>query len=295
MQRIENISVYTKIKNICIMNFLKGITCFILLCILILSSACSDEDDSFSAVKSKHLPITIESNGDISSTSVHYTYDTQNRLTNILKKESFYDNSMDDSEIRIEIIYDEQGKISQMVRTLDTGDVNGLIQDTVSYYYHGLSIAVNQPSGATMIEQDTKGNVVSYRYNPDTEKKSQKVYFISENYKYDGYGNIIQSRIVDQNGKIINDIAYTYDAYNGIFKDVNIPQWFLTTQIKEVLNYENNYKEKKVIGNEGENLISVASYKYNNAGYPVSESIYFKGYSLAIDIFPTHIKYKEVY
>lgn len=255
------------------------ISLFIVVC-----SACSSDDDFDS--RAKYLPAKIISEGEISSTVTTYSYDDNNRLTGVVKTDTYQEDNIR-NEISLAIIYDDFGKISSVIKKTEAGDLlfgmSTEIRDTVNFYYDGTSIHTKN----SITEINNKNRVVAHRVFD--ESGSNEISSIK--YKYDFAGNL--SEFLFSDGEVVYSYLYTYeyDDNNGIFKDVNIPQWFLITQLDEKLNFAGNSVQETFIATDKDPVTTTRTYTYNSDGYPVSESVYYAGYSLTVNVKPIKIEY----
>lgn len=278
------------IKKISAFNY---IWLMMLICMLVTLVSCNDDLQSLPENRLRHLPVKIESESKMGTLRINYIYDAEHRLIKVIKKEFLNDPFQVFNEVVISVIYDEAGEIAQMIKSFTEVESNGslvMTHDTVTYYYHGNMIAVNRKSDPCIIEQDASGKVLIYRH-ADNNSPSR---FMSRIYNYDKNGNIADILIKEESGGIVEKYTYTYDENKSIFCDVNIPQWFLVTQLQEMLNLANNCNKQERVGTDSVPNTSFIRYEYNQSGYPVSETVYREGYSLTVNLEPTTIEYLKI-
>ncbi len=144
--------------------------------------------------------------------------------------------------------------------------------DTVVFEYQGEEILVkykNKKSEKIFI--NPRREVVAYEYYSGADGELK----ITNTYQYDDKGNIM--RIVINNGidKPYIPYTYTYDNRNGIFKNVNVPQWFMVIMLDQRFNMSNNYKEYS----DYDGCKWLMEYSYNKDDYPIFRRIEDEGKS----------------
>ena len=252
---------------------------------LVLLAACSSHDEDPES-QVKYLPSKIISEGEISTTTTTYDYDNINRLVRVIKTESYTQGDVM-NEIVLDILYNDFNKISHVIKTTKVADLvlkaDTETRDTIGFRYSGNSVLTRN----SIIDTDS-GNRVT-RHITFTENPA---YVISSKiYEYDYEGKLKAVTFEDEEAGYRNQSEYDYDSGNGIFGDVNTPQWFLATQLDEKLNLIGNNIQESLTETGKDPLVTTRTYNYNDDGYPVSESVYYSGYSLTVDVKPITIEY----
>lgn len=207
--------------------------------------SCSDDNDNNANNNGNgiYLPSAIEW---ADEEGLYFTYDSNNRL--IFKVEA---EKGDDGIIypdTTKFLYDNQGRLSSTVRG----------GNTVTFAYADNKVfCVDSSNGKT--------------YSLDTLELGSKGELLREygtgrscTYEYDASGNIIKAEYNKGTSNASTEVM-TYDNKNGVFKDVNLPQWYCVYDnffpyniINNLITFkENDDKEQKSI------------IDYNEAGYPV--------------------------
>jgi len=269
------------------MNY-RNILAFILSSVLLLLTACSKDDDNYND-SNKYLPTMVVSDGEISTTIIKYNYDQKNRLIKVVKTESYSQNNIL-NEISLSIDYDQFDKISRLTKNATTsGNPNSkveIVNDTMRFTYSGTDII----SDNSVSQINSHGQLLNHRtLNQDGTKT-----LVAKFCEYDSLGNLSKYTYTEPEQSVINVFEYDYDHKNGIFRDVNTPQWFFIVFLEENLNLINNNTLQTLHPEKGETSITTRTYEYNGDGYPVSERVYYAGYSLTVDVDPIKIEYKLV-
>lgn len=240
MKKINKLYYHMKLYNILLLLMSVGM----FFCI-----SCTDENSDMNSTL-KYLPVKIEVEYEASNKHTYsYKYDKANRLVEYVETSLFGNNiGLEDMETRCRIVYNDDNNIDTLIispRLLEEyPDIDNslyeLINDTVLFEYNDREITVkyrNKKDEKILVNINRE--VISYEYysGPDAELK------ITNTYQYDNKGNI--QRIVINNGvdKPYVPYTYTYDKRNGIYKNVNIPQWFMAIMLDQRFNMSNNYKE----------------------------------------------------
>ena len=241
--------------------------------------ACSDDNPEFSK---KYLPVKIVSEGEISTTVINYSYDNNNRLTKAVKTETYtIDNSQ--NEISLEIDYNNLNKVSRLMKTVKEESADQKT-DTIDFTYSGTNIRADNYIATV----NTEGQLLTLHKFEGNENNIKTTRFC----EYDSLGNLSKSTFIEFDNPSRHISTYEYDQLNGIFKDVNIPKWFLIACLDENFNLENNSTQQTIVSADGEDFVTTRLYEYNMDGYPVSEYVYHDGYSLTVNIHPITIEYK---
>ena len=238
------------------------LSAFYVIFISFLMLSCSDDNDSDYEVfpggtSAKILPVKVT--GDKNATIIYYEYDNNNRLVTIKRE---WPRAGEGSTNTIS--YDTEGRIVKLTRTHTTPENNYIW----TYTYNGSQITAKYDKSAHsfIIEVNESGHILK---RDQLDVDGNVVY--SEYFVYDDNGNI-----KNKNTSHPNYRSYTYDDKNGIFKNVNIPQWFLATQLSELYTFDNNVVEESVKYSNGEieeRLLVDSGFKiaytYNGNDYPI--------------------------
>lgn len=246
----------------------KLLSMFCLISIAFCLVSCSDDDDIQNfpgGTKARLLPVRIST--DDGSSEYLFQYDSSNRLIKQIYnlkegKDFFYYAEM-------VIKYDAEGRIEKVTgRASNTTFIN-----TASFTYDDSHIEVTDNYFITNIETDIYNNIVSQQQTPINGEKSNvtKTY-----YDYDSQYNISAEILTD--GISETHAANKYDNRNGIFKSVNIPQWFFATRIVSPFTngiYNNPVSEvySKDIDDYKYEQKTSYEYIYNDNAYPVRAAI----------------------
>lgn len=242
-------------------NIFLFVSCILSLSFLTFSCSDDDNDGIFpGGTSAKLLPTVIK--GEKGIFESYYQYDSRNRL--ISKKDVWPRDGKRSSTY--EVSYDTEGRISKMVQTDSKYTADNRI---LTYVYDGSKVTVQSDNPAQadfIVEIDDQGKVLKFQSAPNEGSSSY-----TENYDYDTNGNI---KGIQKSGRKYR--SYRYDNKNGIFKHINMPQWFIVTQLNELYMFNNNITEEIVsdssqekaelrgIVDEGYKI----TYVYNENGYP---------------------------
>lgn len=252
----------------------------ILLSVLILAgtilSSCSDADGNHVNSSMRLLPVKISTESEASNRRTYtYKYDTSNRLIEYVETSLFGNNiGLEDMETTCKIVYNEQNNIDSLIISPhlinDFADIDNslyaLVSDTVVFEYQGEEVLVKYKNKKDeKIYINSRREVVAYEYYSGVAGKLK----ITNSYEYDDKGNIL--RIVINNGvdKPYIPYTYAYDNRNGIFKNVNVPQWFMVIMLDQRFNMSNNYKEYS----DYDGYKWLMEYGYNRDDYPIFRRI----------------------
>lgn len=235
-------------------------------------TACDDDDSLSNTNEIKLLPykITVKFENQNSSDLVElYNYDTYNRIIKqeILitekeqAKEALYINLFEYGSDGISSVYSsKKGAAAFAYKT--------------SYSYGNSIVYIKKDNGSTAatMKINDKGYILDHTANSSIGFGDNVT-----SYTYDPKGNISEIVIVTtgQNAKT-STYKYNYDDKVGIYKYVNIPQWFLVTYGDMYATTFNPFANNglKIISDDGTDLIYEAVYEYNGSGYPSVIKIY---------------------
>ncbi|HCO66249.1 MAG TPA: hypothetical protein DIT04_00575 [Dysgonomonas sp.] len=234
-------------------------------------TSCTDNDGNHVNSSVKLLPAKIQVEYELSNKYIYtYKYDSTNRLVEYVETSLFSNNiGMEDMETRCKIVYNQDNTIDSLIispRFLEEhpdidGYVYAMASDTVLFEYSEQEIIVKyRNKQEEKIRINPKQEVVAYEYYGGIDGKLK----ITNTYQYDENGNIV--RIVINNGIDSPYIPYTYnyDNCNGIFRHVNVPQWFMVIMLDQRFNMVNNFKEYSDI----DGYKWTMDYSYNKHDYP---------------------------
>jgi len=268
----------------------------VLIATLLNSCSDSDGDNIYNIPDAKLIPVRIYN--DIGTIDYKYSYDNQNRITQIDFKPGYYlaiypPESLPYSIYKI--TYDKQNRIDSLICMHYVTDALASYRaDTTTYKYNGNIIEANSKNSVSYIEIDNQEKIL--------ENKTQTLngtgsYITIHTYEYDTNNNKISFTSIESKNSYGYQYTYTYDNKNGIFKYVNMPQWFLVSQIEANAdnNIANNCITEKNIDSQGTITISY-NYSFNN--YPRSFTTNYSGFMPAnyipVQEVETKIEYKEI-
>ncbi|QIK59309.1 hypothetical protein G7050_05440 [Dysgonomonas sp. HDW5A] len=244
-------------------NFLFSLSMSLFLCLLL---SCSD-DESIS--NKQLLPSQIKLNYNLSSsspgTSVEvvdaFTYDDDNRLTNISHT---YTSTSESKSVNLKntvIKYDTDGRI---IEANITSSENSAISkvSVEKYSYDGDKIKINKDGkDFATIQLSSKNITLTYALVGESKEVVT--------YELDDRGNVIEYVFKSD---YTNKYRYTTDRKNGIFKDVNTPHWFLITQTAFSEYQLENTIKRYTSGSSDDKWIEYTynEIQYNKDLYPVS-------------------------
>lgn len=250
-------------------SYIYLISVFILgaLCSTLLFVSCNDSDDTDSAYL--YLPYELSST-DVFYYTTRYIYNN-NRPTEIHLLEKINTVTITDST-HISITYNADGNPTDMEVSagyLRQDTLGNSLFETYRYTfsYQGENVIIDRDNTPFLcIELNGKGQAVKC-----TDRQS----LTSLAYEYHENGNI--RKITDNEG---TEYTYQYDNKRGIFREVNLPQWFINAMFSvpldildlkagQFLNIRNNCTSITVNnGNEGVNNTFTYSYTYSGFRYP---------------------------
>lgn len=242
--------------------------------------SCSDPDSNQTNSSAKLLPSKISTEIEASNKRTYtYSYDSSNRLVEYVETSLFGNNvGLEDMETTCKIVYNAHNSIDSLIISpllLDGfADINNsiyaLVNDTVLFEYKGEEIIVKYKNKKDeKVYINSRHEVIAYEYYSGIEGTLK----ITNTYEYDDKGNIL--KIVIDNGidKPYIPYVYTYDNHNGIFKNVNIPQWFMVIMLDQRFNMANNYKEYS----DYDNCKWIMEYSYSKDDYPIFKKTKYEG------------------
>jgi len=259
-------------------------------------TSCMDSENNSHVNSSvRLLPAKIITEHEASSRRIFtYNYDENNRLISYVETSLFGNNiGLEDMETACRITYNSSNEIDSLIiipRLLnDFADVNNtmsaFVNDTIVFDYEGQEISINYKNkDKETIMVDPQGNVLSYKYNGGAEGELE----ITNHYHYDDAGNITKVSIHNGIESPYIPYTYNYDKRNGIFKNINVPQWFLVIMLNQNFNLLNNYNE--YIDYDGGSWS--IEYDYNSDDYPIFRRIAYDGTDkIKVSEAPTRIDY----
>ena len=192
--------------------------------------------------------LTYSENG---SSCQIFEYDKQNRITCIKNTNYGIEG------VTIKIFYENDN-----IKTEETHPDNPQSKIIKTYRHDGMKILVD---GEVLINVDNNlqaTHIEQGEYGP--------FYFT-----YDENGNAMSYTYHAWNDERTQTVNFTYNEDNGIFRNVNTPSWFLTTQIIKYISSENNkiiyqslYNNCATTADENGHIFYKYEYTYNSDGYP---------------------------
>ncbi|MDR0873723.1 MAG: hypothetical protein LBN27_09725 [Prevotellaceae bacterium] len=232
----------------------KYLMIFLSLALAVVFSACNKDDDKGNNKEDDgennnntqvYLPSKIIYDGETTT----FTYDNQRRVTE--QKNSYTTNTY---------TYNSDGTLAQVVKLNE----DPLSSRTITYEYK-----------ENAVERIATGSKSTYEYVlKDNRIVANNSDLDSYSYTYDAVGNMIKQTKQTKVGykTYENTYEYTYDNKNGVFKNVNIPQWYKITELYQ-------WSDIAVVNNaltDGD-LGWKLEYVYNENGYPTSCKMYEEG------------------
>jgi len=253
-----------------------------LIAMLLLVTSCNEYEDNG---KFTYMPETISM---IDSAGIRLTtrfeYDANNRIVSIADTISGNVAREDSAYTRTQIQFGGEGNITGMVSQCYNTKTQALIRTlNTTYTYSGNDIlAVTTTSGEgtdANYKMELNNNRQVVKYTWDNIRKSAE-------YEYDGRGNRTTGVVKDKDG-IIYNYAYNYDDRRGIFKHVNMPNWFIANELNKsrstvwismneninaVNNFTSIYWENPLDTIPVMKVLTSCAYSYNSFGYPLQMS-----------------------
>lgn len=227
-------------------------------------SSCSDNDNDKISNK-QLLPSKVTQNFILTSSSPFvdveivesYIYDENNRLTNISK---VYSATNPESKAITNTImsYDAEGRISGTDITTSQNEAIGVVTEE-RYAYEGNKI-IKSRNGENIAVIEVLENKIIVTDLIEGEAKTTINYILANN------GSVIEYSY-SSDYKIQN--RYSFDGKNGIYKQVNTPDWFLITEAG-FYGYLIENKTSELLFSDGKwSEYTYNELKYNNDDYPV--------------------------
>jgi len=257
------------------MKFMKVLILLTLMTSVFLLGSCTDDNSTNNNIALKLLPQKITIEYEASNKRIYtYKYDDLNRLTGYTET-NFFGNSIDleDMETICKITYNAENKIDSLIimpRLLNDDNINSLaylpVNDTITFKHKADKITIKRKNKKNeTITINPEGEAIEYKYYGGAKNNL----LITNTYVYDHKGNISDISISTGTNTPYSPYKYIYDNKNGIFNQVNTPQWFLLIMLNQDLNYVNNFKE--YTDYEGSKWI--VKHAYNEYNYPVFTKI----------------------
>ncbi|GEM_PF-1832911 len=264
------------------MKKFKTIFYFALMAVFSLSFvACSDDDDD------NKLPVTGENQlpsnivrkytpdgnaNNIDTETEQYTYDSKNRVTEIISTYSSSTDSKKNSKKKLTISYLSDGKVEKMTYTPLSGEGDKTPFSTL-YSYNGNEIEVKTTAGLVVetIWIDDNGRITKNEVASDAANPARSVPPTTTviSYQYDANGNITSETY--ENSNYI--YKYTYDtSKKGMFVAVKSPQWLLVTLTNRIADYKNSPTQLSDGTAENMAVVGNFTYTYNSDNYPTEQT-----------------------
>lgn len=218
--------------------------------------SCNNSDDNNTGVDESgiYLPTKFESEENVQT----FVYDSENRL--IESKDILEDGSY--SKV-VTFVYTNKQLVSAKEVTTEIGDE----QTYVSTEDYTFTYQNNEVTVVNVYTSNWGNNTRTSVYTIDSNGKLQSGNDVTV--VYDSNGNI--TKLVEDDF----ENTYTYDNKNGIFKNVNTPQWAFYLLLDGFHNFDINnvtkltYKDSE----DAEGGYSNITYQYNSANYPIKMNV----------------------
>ncbi|MDL2214688.1 hypothetical protein LJC00_00675 [Dysgonomonas sp. OttesenSCG-928-M03] len=279
------------------MKFTKLISWMLIIAGIVFFNSCNDEDGNHINSAAKLLPSKITTEYEGGNKRIYtYQYDDDNRLAEYREISYFGNNvSLEDMETICKITYSDDSKIDSLIiipQLLDpdksrniTSEISSLVNDTILFEYEGQIVTVkyrNKEDEQILI--NSKGEVTAYKYYAGINNLRS----ITNTFEYDNKGNI--TKTIRNNGiaPSLSPYTYIYDKRNGIFRNMDVPQWFLVIMLNIDFNLVNNYQQYT----DYEGGKWAIEYEYNNDDYPEYSTTKYSGASkIRVSEAPTTYEY----
>jgi LVIVD repeat. len=242
--------------------------------------ACSDDDDDTPTATGEHqLPSTTirkytpdGNENNINTETEQYTYDSNNRITEIISTFLSSTDKQKNAMKKITISYLSDGKVEKMTYTPLTGE-GDKAPITSLYSYNGNEIEVKTTAGVVVetIWIDDNGRITKSETASDAANSARSVTPTTTviSYQYDANGNIT-SQTYDNTGYIYK---CTYDtSKKGMFAAVKSPQWLLVSLTSRISDYKNS--PTQISDGTADNITVSGNYTYicNSDNYPIEQT-----------------------
>lgn len=211
-------------------------------------TSCDDKEtegnDEKVDVSKIYLPLKMTSG----SYTTNFSYNAKGQVVKIKESDGF------------EYVFNYNGK--QLVEIIeDSGAANGGYKTVYTFSQSGSTVTLNMEAvingekyqDKQNLQLDSKGNLISDGFFT---------------YTYDANGNAVK---MHSNSGVA---TLTYDTKNGIFKNMNLPQWVLSYILEYQINHINNVLSFSFVSEDVEdNNSGTAKYEYNADGYPTKAII----------------------
>lgn len=217
----------------------------------LLFASCEKDDED---TGNRLLPVKLTCVGEFSRSSVYtLTYDDQNRIIGV-----------DYDTYQRTIDYNELG---QIVEEQVFPKENALtLKSTATFNYEKELVRIEQKfdngpllSQNGFIQLDRAGRAVYSEYETESDPSygTPMGTMHYRKYKYDKRGNVSKIEFLDLD--VMGDFEYQWDNRKGIFKEVNMPQWYMDrTDIAFYFTVNNRQSTDGIF----------YQYEFNEDGYP---------------------------
>ncbi|MBA5791994.1 hypothetical protein H1R17_03695 [Flavobacterium sp. xlx-214] len=210
-------------------------------------TSCKDDDDKKTDegtvdISKMYLPLKMVAD----DYTTNFTYNNKGQVTKIVESDGFeYSFKYNDNQL-VEVVEIDTSTSTASTTTYTYKQNGNTITLNSVYEYNG---SKNEDSETLTL--DAKGNLIDDEYFT---------------YSYDANGNITQMA-----NKYGEKATFTYDAKNGVFKNLNLPKWVTSYIIDYKPNMVNNAVTIKFESEEDpeDNDSGTIKYDYNADGYPV--------------------------
>ena len=210
-----------------------------------LFASCDKEEDTVNQdqngnvdVTKMYLPLKMVAD----DYTTNFTYNNKAQVTKVVESDGF--------EYAFSYTGDQLNKIVETERNAVT---------TYTFQQSGTNVTLNikrvfnsqEYNGTVKLVVDSKGNLINDE---------------DFTYSYDANGNIV--KMTTEYG---DEVDFTYDTKNGVFKNLNLPKWVVAYILDYKPNMTNNALSMIYESDEDpeDNMTSAIQYQYNNDNYPV--------------------------
>ena len=228
----------------------------------------------------KKLPVSIARQSPPAgpyTDSILFTYDEQNRLTEV--NEIFYGYV---SQVNHSIVRKEYKKIFTY-----TDETNRPSEEAVIHEYstpEGYHWYFSYPDNLTVELRTNPSSARPYQVLElsDKEQIEKDLSYLNSPirpftllYYYDRAGNVLKETIDSYSDTIFEPNIHTFDSKRGIFSGVNAPYWFLTYNSPYIFESQGHlFMVNNVLTLSNDGITGTAVYEYDADGYPVKISFH---------------------
>jgi len=190
-----------------------------------------------------YLPLKISTN----SYTTNFSYNDKGQVVKITESDGY------------EYVFKYDGK--QLVEIVEDDTSNGGYKTVYTFSQTGSTVTLN-------MEAVIDGQKYEDKENLQLDAKGNLAYDGYFTYTYDASGNVVKMTSED------GEATLAYDAKNGIFKNMNLPQWVMSYILSYQINHINNVLTFSFVSEDVEdNNSGTAKYDYNADGYPIKATV----------------------